>query len=51
MSKLLQYTPGSRLSAVEAMCHPFFDDLRNGDGTMANGKPAPELFNFTKEGP
>src|SRR5258706_13691122 len=25
VSKLLEYTPGARLSAVEAMVHPFFD--------------------------
>lgn len=49
ISKLLEYTPGARLTAVEAMCHPFFDELREGEYKMANGKPAPELFNFTKE--
>jgi len=49
ISKLLEYTPGARLTAVEAMCHPFFDELREGEYKMASGKPAPELFNFTKE--
>jgi len=50
ISKLLEYTPGVRLTAIEAMCHPFFDELREGEYKMASGKPAPELFNFTKEG-
>jgi serine/threonine protein kinase len=28
ISHLLQYTPTARLSAVQAMCHPFFDELK-----------------------
>ncbi|KAA8563717.1 hypothetical protein EYC84_011736 [Monilinia fructicola] len=28
ISKLLEYTPTERLSAIEAMVHPFFDELR-----------------------
>lgn len=50
VSKLLEYTPGSRLSAVEAMCHPFFDELRVDGARMPNGKDFPPLFNFTREG-
>lgn len=29
ISSLLEYTPTQRLSAIEAMCHPFFDELRD----------------------
>ena len=29
ISALLEYTPTQRLSAIEAMCHPFFDELRD----------------------
>lgn len=50
VSKLLEYTPESRLSAVEAMCHPFFDELRADGARMPNGKDFPPLFNFTREG-
>lgn len=50
MSKLLEYTPGARLSAVEAMIHPFFDELRQEGARMPNGKEFPPLFNFTREG-
>lgn len=50
MSKLLEYTPEARLSAVEAMCHPFFDELRVEGARMPNGKEFPLLFNFTREG-
>ncbi|THH33005.1 hypothetical protein EUX98_g1226 [Antrodiella citrinella] len=49
VSKLLEYTPESRLSAVEAMCHPFFDELRVDGARMPNGKDFPPLFNFTRE--
>ena len=50
VSKLLEYTPEARLSAVEAMCHPFFDELRVEGARMPNGKDFPLLFNFTREG-
>ena len=50
MAKLLEYTPEVRLSAVEAMCHPFFDELRVEGARMPNGKEFPVLFNFTREG-
>lgn len=51
VSKLLEYTPGVRLSSVEAMVHPFFDELRVEGARMPNGKEFPPLFNFTREGP
>lgn len=50
VAKLLEYTPGARLSAVEAMVHPFFDELRVEDARMPNGKDFPALFDFTREG-
>jgi len=49
VSKLLEYTPESRLSAIEAMCHPFFDELRLEGQRMPNGKEFPPLFDFTRE--
>ncbi|KAF8510227.1 Pkinase-domain-containing protein [Hysterangium stoloniferum] len=49
VAKLLEYTPESRLSAIEAMCHPFFDELRVEGQRMPNGKDFPPLFDFTRE--
>lgn len=49
VSKLLEYTPEARLSAIESMVHPFFDELRVETTRMASGKDMPKLFNFTKE--
>jgi glycogen synthase kinase 3 beta len=50
VSKLLEYTPEVRLCAVEAMVHPFFDELRAEGAKMPNGKEFPSLFDFTREG-
>jgi len=49
VSRLLEYTPTARLSAIEGMCHPFFDELRLEGTRMPNGKALPPLFNFTRE--
>lgn len=57
ISALLEYTPTQRLSAIEAMCHPFFDELRDPtcrfpDSRHPNGasKELPKLFDFSKHG-
>ncbi|CAG8456985.1 17518_t:CDS:2 [Acaulospora morrowiae] len=47
IERLLEYTPSNRLTAIEAMCHPFFDELRNPDTRLPNGKDLPKLFDFT----
>jgi glycogen synthase kinase 3 beta len=54
ISKLLEYTPTQRLSAIEAMVHPFFDELRDPstrlpDSRHQNGGPRdlPPLFDFS----
>ncbi|WFD29624.1 hypothetical protein MSPP1_000634 [Malassezia sp. CBS 17886] len=49
ITNILQYTPQARLTAVEALCHPFFDELREEDVILSNGRPMPDLFNFTRE--
>ncbi|KAL5529419.1 GSK1 [Sanghuangporus baumii] len=49
VAKLLEYTPEARLSAIEAMCHPFFDELKVEGMRMPNGKDFPRLFDFTRE--
>ncbi|SAM04945.1 hypothetical protein [Absidia glauca] len=50
ITHVLQYNPQSRPTASEALVHPFFDELRNPDTKMSNGKDLPILFDFTKEG-
>jgi len=47
ISKLLDYTPSKRLTAIEAMAHNFFDELRLPDTKMPNGKDLPALFDFS----
>lgn len=48
VSQLLKYNPSSRLTMVEAMCHPFFDELRAPETMLPNGKPLPPLFDFSE---
>lgn len=57
ISKLLEYTPTERLSSVDAMVHPFFDELRDPstrlpDSRHPNGpiKDLPILFDFSRHG-
>jgi glycogen synthase kinase 3 beta len=55
ISCLLEYTPTERLSAIDAMVHPFFDELRDPstrfpDSRHPNGpvKDLPTLFDFSR---
>ncbi|KAK8498804.1 hypothetical protein V6N12_066945 [Hibiscus sabdariffa] len=50
LSRLLQYSPNLRCSAIEACAHPFFDDLRDPTACLPNGRALPPLFNFTDQG-
>ncbi|KAI8344936.1 kinase-like domain-containing protein [Blakeslea trispora] len=45
---LLQYTPTDRLSCLDAMAHSYFDELRQPNMKMLNGKPLPPLFDFSE---
>jgi serine/threonine protein kinase len=49
VSKFLKYDPSQRIDAFDALSHPFFDELRQPDARLPNGKPLPPLFNFTEE--
>jgi len=40
VAKLLQYSPEKRTSAIAAMTHPFFDELRNPNTKLPNGAPS-----------
>jgi serine/threonine protein kinase len=48
ISKLLVYDPRRRLTAHQAMMHPFFDTLRNQIVRMPRVETLPELFNFNQ---
>ncbi|MCJ1285213.1 regulator of ime2 [Xylographa opegraphella] len=55
IAALLEYTPTQRLSAIEAMCDPFFNELREPtcrfpDSRHPNGasKEMPSLFDFSR---
>ncbi|KAL5122169.1 Glycogen synthase kinase-3 MsK-3 [Glycine soja] len=46
VSRLLQYSPNLRCTALEALAHPFFDELRDPNTRLPNGRYLPPLFNF-----
>jgi len=48
VSKLLVYIPTKRLRPLEALLHPFFDELKN-PNCKINGNPIPNLFDFKQE--
>lgn len=50
VSRLLEYTPTSRLSPLQACAHAFFDELRQPGCRLPNGRELPPLFNFTEQG-
>ncbi|KAG6402702.1 hypothetical protein SASPL_134907 [Salvia splendens] len=50
VSRLLQYSPTLRFTALEACAHPFFDELRASNAYLPNGRPLPPLFDFSPEG-
>ncbi|XP_014277982.1 glycogen synthase kinase-3 beta isoform X5 [Halyomorpha halys] len=49
VSRLLEYTPSSRISPLQACAHPFFDELRDPTTCLPLGRPLPPLFNFTEQ--
>jgi len=49
VSKLLVYSPGQRLKPIEALIHPFFDELRNPSLYTSPHNRIPNLFDFFKE--
>jgi serine/threonine protein kinase len=47
---LLDYDPGRRITAISALAHPFFDDLRHEKTRLPDGSPLPDfIFDFTEE--
>lgn len=50
VSRLLEYTPGARISPLQACTHKFFDELRDPNTRLPNNRDLPPLFNFTELG-
>ncbi|KAJ3494624.1 hypothetical protein NLG97_g3957 [Lecanicillium saksenae] len=55
ITKLLEYTPTEREAAVNAMVHPFFDELRDPETKLPDSRHGtgqlrdlPDLFDFTR---
>jgi glycogen synthase kinase 3 beta len=48
ISKVLIYEPKKRLKPIEALLHPWFDELRDKRTKLPNGNKLPDLFNFCK---
>jgi glycogen synthase kinase 3 beta len=49
IGRLLCYDPVIRIKPLEALAHPFFDELRDKKTMLPDGKKLPDLFNFTNE--
>lgn len=57
IARLLEYTPTERLAAIDAMVHPFFDELRDPSTRLPDSRhnsgtvrDLPPLFDFTRHG-
>jgi len=48
-STLLEYTPSTRLSPLQACAHSFFDELREPSIKLPSGRDLPKLFNFSTQ--
>ncbi|CAE7846410.1 GSK3B [Symbiodinium sp. KB8] len=46
VSRMLQYVPTERITAIQACAHPYFDELRDPNTTLPDGEPLPQLFDF-----
>lgn len=49
VSRLLEYIPSARISPLEACAHAFFDELRDPNTRLPNGRELPVLFNFSPQ--
>ncbi|XP_057435540.1 shaggy-related protein kinase theta-like [Lotus japonicus] len=49
VSRMLQYSPNLRCSALDACAHPFFDALREPNVSLPNGRVLPPLFDFSAQ--
>jgi serine/threonine protein kinase len=47
LNECLVYDPKKRLTALQAMAHPFFDELREENLVFPTGNCLPDIFCFT----
>ena len=47
--KMLVYLPSKRITALEALAHPYFDELRDPNVIYSPGKALPTLFDFSEQ--
>lgn len=47
---MLQYNPQHRITAIEALSHPFFDPIRDPNTRLPDGRPLPPVLNFSRQG-
>jgi glycogen synthase kinase 3 beta len=48
IDKMLLFSPEKRTKPIYLLGHPFFDELRNKNTKLENGRNLPDLFNFNK---
>ena len=48
IDKMLMFAPEKRTKPLYLLGHPFFDELRDKNTKLENGKDLPDLFNFNK---
>jgi serine/threonine protein kinase len=48
IDKMLMYAPNKRTKPIYLLGHPFFDELRDKNTKLENGRDLPDLFNFNK---
>lgn len=47
LERMLKYKPHERIHPLEALLHPFFDELRDPGTQLPENTPLPPLFDFT----
>ena len=47
LSKMLVYEPDKRILPLDALTHPYFDELRDEGVVFPHGNLMPDLFNFS----
>lgn len=48
MSRMIDWDPKRRLKGLEALMHPYFDELREEGLLFPNGNCLPDVLNFTQ---
>ena len=48
LSKMLVYEPDKRISAIDSLTHPYFDELRDEGMVFPHSNLMPDLLNFSE---